>query len=397
MRFILIISLLFAVACGSGTSGKSKSNSSNSSNSDSNSTNNASNEPNNDSNQPNNESNEPNNESNDPNNTPCQGCVLSDGSCSSGDSPEACGAGGDACFACSDGWACFDGTCVEPPTCGPDNCTGCCDAVRGCVTGETNEACGTGGVACSACVNNEACDGQTCVAPCAETCRGCCDGETCLSGAADGACGTEGAACEDCGDGASCDDQNVCVADSCAATCAGCCDGNTCLPGTGAAACGAAGGACIACGAGRACTNQACVVDQASLWEVVLVSGAVSTTNPMGDPWDFIGSADPVVDLELFDANTMTAYRDTSSIVQDDHTPTWNESMGSNIPAAAFMIWRIDVWDSDLDFDDPICSIDVDLSSDPATFQDLFSGATYTFSCSDAATGVFADINFRLQ
>lgn len=394
MRVVPVILMCLLAACGPRTSGKSASN--DTSNNDANNTsNNATNSGSN--NATNNETTGPNNATNNANNTSCPGCVLADGVCSSGDTAETCGVGGERCFACSDGWACFDGTCVEPPTCSPDNCTGCCDPVRGCVVGDTDEACGTSGLACSTCVGNEACDGQTCVAPCSETCRGCCDGEACLAGSTDAACGTEGAACEDCGDAASCSDENVCVADSCAASCAGCCDGNSCMPGTNANVCGVGGSACVDCGNGRACMNQRCVVDPGSPWEVVLVSGAVSATNQMGEPWDIIGSPDPVVDLELFDAGTMTAYRDTSSVVQDDTTPTWNESMGSNIPAAAFMVWRIDVWDSDLDFDDPICSIEVDLSSDPSTYQNLFSGATYTFSCSDPATNVFADLNFRLQ
>ncbi len=330
------------------------------------------------------------------NNETCEGCLNGD-TCAPGDSELACGAGGEQCLACADGWLCFDGSCVEPPTCDAGNCAGCCDAVRGCVTGADATACGAGGEACSACVGNETCDGTACIAPCSETCPGCCDGETCHAGTGDTACGTGGASCEACGDAASCSAQSVCVPDACATTCAGCCDGNTCLTGNGVGACGNTGDACVACGTGRTCMNQACVTDPASTWELVLISGEVSPKNQSGEFWDIIGSADPVVDFELYDSSTSTAYRASSSVIQDDNTPTWNESILTNVPARAFMLWKIDVFDSDIDPDDFICSISIDLSGDPATYQDLFSGAAYTFSCSDPGTGVFANINVRLQ
>lgn len=35
--------------------------------------------------------------------------------------------------------------------CGPDNCSGCCDASGDCLQGDANAACGDGGEACSAC------------------------------------------------------------------------------------------------------------------------------------------------------------------------------------------------------------------------------------------------------
>ena len=42
---------------------------------------------------------------------------------------------------------------ITPPvdTCSVDNCDGCCDVNGNCVTGDSTQACGTGGVTCVAC------------------------------------------------------------------------------------------------------------------------------------------------------------------------------------------------------------------------------------------------------
>ena len=83
--------------------------------------------------------------------------------------------------------------------------------------------------------------------------------------------------------------------------------------------------------------------------------------------------------------------------MQDDETPTWNESVLTSVPARAFDHWLVGVWDSDIDLDDEICSFQVDLRNDPVTYQDLFNGVAYEFSCDDPQTGTFADIVVRLQ
>lgn len=92
-------------------------------------------------------------------------------------------------------------------TCGPDNCSACCNAEGRCAGGSEEAACGKDGVACADCtVSGLSCIDQQCgkaVPNCGlSNCpNGCCtvDG-VCLSGAADPqACGAGGAACADCG------------------------------------------------------------------------------------------------------------------------------------------------------------------------------------------------------
>lgn len=334
---------------------------------------------------------------NNSNNSSCDGCVDADGSCRDGTSPDQCGVGGAACTVCEDGRACFEGTCVTPPDCGPDNCDGCCDSAGQCRSGDADAVCGSGGLACDECVDTEQCIDGTCTRPCAETCDGCCDGETCLSGDTVAMCGTGGDACMTCGSDAQCD-SGQCIDTQCADTCAGCCDGQTCLAGDEAGACGVTGDACVTCGDGRACDAGACVVDPASRWELILVSGEVSANNPMDEPWDVIGTADPIVTFELTDPTNGVTYAETSSVAQDDTTPSWNESLLTGVPARAFEQMLVDVWDSDLDLDDYVCGMNIDLSSDPATYQDLFSGAVFSAECTNTDnSAVFARVDFRLQ
>ncbi len=327
----------------------------------------------------------------------CDGCVGSDGRCEGGTSPDACGVLGAACTVCDDGQACFEGECVEPPECGPDNCDGCCDSAGQCRDGDADAVCGNGGLACDECVDTESCVTGVCTRPCAETCNGCCDGETCLDGDVQAACGTGGDACQPCGANAECD-AGQCVDTVCADTCAGCCDGETCLNGTDAAACGDGGDACVMCGDGRTCDAGECVVDPASRWELILVSGEISSSDPMGEPWDVIGTGDPVVTFEMTDPSNGVNYIETSTVAQDDITPNWNESLLTNVPARAFEQMIIDVWDSDFDLDDYVCGMNVDLSGDPATYQDLFSGAVFSAECTNSDnSAVFARVDFRLQ
>jgi len=218
-----------------------------------------------------------------------------------------------------------------------------------------------------------------------------------MGGTEDSACGTGGQMCADCGAGYRCTLQGTCVSADCASTCNGCCltDG-TCKTGSASNACGAGGDACVDCGSHRTCQNAGCVVDQASTWELILVSGQVSLENPMGQSWDFIGLPDPLVDFDVADPTTGVHYRATSSFVQDDDTPAWNESELTGVPARAFQTWSMHVWDSDYDANDSICEPIVDYTGDQAGFESLFDGQEHTASCSVPNTNVFANITFKL-
>ena len=91
------------------------------------------------------------------------------------------------------------------PTCGPSNCSGCCDALGNCVRGLDGTECGTGARRCIDCLAlGDQCDQGTCTAPdgatlCSQTCSGCCDANgNCQTGEADSQCGDLGRDCEDC-------------------------------------------------------------------------------------------------------------------------------------------------------------------------------------------------------
>lgn len=49
-----------------------------------------------------------------------------------------------------------------PPACGPQSCEGCCDSQGICRRGDTDPACGLGGVACNVCSNIQTCRAQVC-------------------------------------------------------------------------------------------------------------------------------------------------------------------------------------------------------------------------------------------
>ena len=81
----------------------------------------------------------------------------------------ACSAGQDccngACVPSCTGGAIRDAACIcqppPPPTCGPDNCSGCCDGTT-CRDGETSNFCGRGGLSCRGCNSLQVCAGGFC-------------------------------------------------------------------------------------------------------------------------------------------------------------------------------------------------------------------------------------------
>ncbi len=158
--------------------------------------------------------------------------------------------------------------------CGPGLCAGCCDSSGACVGGTSTAACGTNGVACSACMGT--CNAGTCSAAdagsgggagggaadagaCANCNTGCCQAGVCRGGAAVTACGSAGATCADC-----LTQNKVCVAGQCQTQCGpsncanGCCQNNLCVSMTSVMACGTGGEACVRCQAMETCQSGVC-------------------------------------------------------------------------------------------------------------------------------------------
>jgi hypothetical protein len=197
------------------------------------------------------------------------GCCIANGTCMPGQSQQACGFGGQACTDCvalldecfpsmnDAGGACG----AAPPLdggapCGPATCAGCCSAGF-CLPGTAADACGSHGLACTACTAaSESCTAQggACVgsgATCSPaTCTGCCDGNgECQDPVAIGACGSAGLACQFCLPGQACNSGTCQQAPGCGpANCPGCCVGTTCLSGSiDNGNCGSGGAQCQVC------------------------------------------------------------------------------------------------------------------------------------------------------
>jgi hypothetical protein len=131
--------------------------------------------------------------------------------------------------ACGAGLACVGDAC----TCTTTSCPGCCHA-NTCLSGNDPQACGSGGVECSACPATQSCDAGACSGCNPSSCAsGCCSGPTCKP-KAPASCGLLGQACTTC---------DPLLADACDAT-------GKCACGSGAA-----------CNEGQRCLNHQCVCD----------------------------------------------------------------------------------------------------------------------------------------
>jgi hypothetical protein len=196
----------------------------------------------------------------------CGGCCVGN-TCVVGTDAIACGKQGNQCLNCAatNGACIADGqpnerTCTGPVACSPANCAGCCVGDR-CVAGSSTGACGKAGQACVACGATESCSSGACVAPPAcgpGNCAGCCVGrDVCLVGADATACGVGGQQCSNCtADNKTCQ-AGACRAPACGpANCAGCCTAaGDCALGFTSRACGSAGAACFDCVAGGSTCN----------------------------------------------------------------------------------------------------------------------------------------------
>jgi hypothetical protein len=190
----------------------------------------------------------------------CKGCCFGN-TCFPGNDPNACGFFGQQCNFCGPSGTCPNGFCqFDGGTCGPQNCSGCCEG-NTCFPGNDPNACGFGGFQCNFCGPNAACPNGSCqAAQCTpQNCGGCCDGNTCVNGDSSGACGFGGQQCMKCLPGAFCQ-GNVCQTTSTCGpqNCAGCCIGNSCFNGTDNFECGLFGKACFACPQGTTCISGAC-------------------------------------------------------------------------------------------------------------------------------------------
>jgi len=158
---------------------------------------------------------------------------------------------------------------IQPGSCA-DTCSGCCDGET-CLPGAADDACGADGAACTPCAGDAQCVGGECQTgpyDCATQCPGCCVGNLCVSGSEDGACGSNGTDCF------ACDPGEVCYSGGCEATpydceseCGGCCFINQCLDGYDDTKCGYGGEQCKACTGDKVCQDQVCIDVSQDCWQ----------------------------------------------------------------------------------------------------------------------------------
>ena len=266
----------------------------------------------------------------------CAGCCQ-DGICQTGNDPLACGSGGVSCESCQGGVACAGGTCAS--TCGPDNCAGCCRADGTCATKGTASACGTGGQACAACAGSRTCE------------------------------------------------RGACIDASCKATCAsGCCSGSGCQAGTTAAACGTGAAACAVCGSGQTCTAGVCTLSGATTFDFVAVGARLPTKKASAD-WDAFGGLP-----DAYVKATSGASTGTSPNRPDTLAPIWNATLLTGLTASALKAsLRVELWDADIVFDDPIGGCTIPLKGPE------FDGALHTVDCPATPDGVALRLDYRLK
>lgn len=271
-------------------------------------------------------------------------------------------------------------------SCLDKDCTGCCrDDV--CLPGSSTSACGARGGACETCSGTAECISGACKAPCGpENCDGCCNAGVCVNGSNPASCGIGGNTCKSCSASETCN-SGACVSLSCRAACStGCCTGTSCQLGTTDTACGGSGNACVACGKGSKCTNHACAPDPNALFDVVAVSATVPTLNKSAGAWDaFGGLPDPYAVLK-----TPSGATGQTTFKSDTASPTWNETVLTNVKGSDLKTFTVTLNDDDVSFDDLIgpCTVTVPASA--------LSGATTTSACPATATGVAYQFRYRL-
>jgi hypothetical protein len=142
-------------------------------------------------------------------------------------------------------------------------------------------------------------------------------------------------------------------------------------------AAGCHAGPCGGCAEWETCdvTTDQCTLNAGTRFDLVADDG-----NVPGDSWDpFFGPPDPYICV------SSTTDEGCSSIQSDDSSPTWNDTVLSNLDGSALLTTTLgfDYEDSDLDSPDLICSSAVTL-----TAADLHAGG-FRFNCSNGSSARF--------
>jgi hypothetical protein len=122
----------------------------------------------------------------------------------------------------------------------------------------------------------------------------------------------------------------------------------------------------------QTCNTGVCVVDPASLWNFVIVSAEVPTTDESGGAWDVFGGAPDVYIIVTLGVNTAAEVEDRTATIDNQFTlqysPPDGEVVLTNVPASKILdSIRLQVKDEDVADDDLMISI-IDNSPPEAVF-----------------------------
>ena len=117
----------------------------------------------------------------------------------------------------------------------------------------------------------------------------------------------------------------------------------------------------------------------------------VPDKNKTGGSWDVLGGApDPY--LNVFTSEGTSSHSGHTSTLTDTTFPFWAETPVTGVKASELLAnTSIEIWDSDIDFDDYIGGCALALT--PA----IFDGSLQSKDCPATASGVAVKVYFRIN
>jgi len=189
--------------------------------------------------------------------------------------------------------------------------------------------------------------------------------------------------------------------DSCGPwNCDGCCDGDGCRPGNDDDECGAGGAACQACGQWGECSDAAiCELAAATRWDVIASSGTLSASNHAGGDWDGNGDLPDVYLRATLVEPGSVEVRSERTAAHETLTPTWDETLFSDLPAGALEGMQLEIFDSDGNADDSagICTAAVRLEDAAAGVLEVDCPRSLAAGTGDAPARAGWTLRLRLE
>ncbi|HND11778.1 MAG TPA: hypothetical protein PKO07_14170 [Pseudomonadota bacterium] len=135
------------------------------------------------------------------------------------------------------------------------------------------------------------------------------------------------------------------------------------------------------CARGFRCQVSSCVLDATGFWTVRITSGTVASRNASGSHWDTdLSDPDPKVCL------TINGNRSCTRTIADTLSPVWNTDFSAASATALQAGITVEYLDTDLAFDDPICSGNLAVSASD------FASGTWGFTCQSGLGQVRAQL-----